>query len=66
MRYGSFAGRLPTVPPTPITPVPTGGRPWYRFPVPVDLLDRHRARLIEEDEVLLLMAAQIAAGGLLH
>jgi hypothetical protein len=34
--------------------------------VPADLAALQRQRLIEEDELLLLMAAQIAASGLLH
>ena len=63
-RYGSFAGRTSTSPETPI-PVAPSGRP-YRFPVPADLAALQRQRLIEEDELLLLMAAQIAASGLLH
>lgn len=65
-RYGSFDGRPEYLPPTP-GPIPgpglSGGR---RIHVPPALLDDLRQRLIDEDELLLLMAAFMAATGQLH
>jgi hypothetical protein len=58
------AGVATEVEPSPPSPGVIG--PPYRFHVPGDLSERYRRKLIEEDELLLLMAAQIVAAGLLH
>jgi hypothetical protein len=42
---------------------PAGAR---RMPVPPGVSERLRQQLIDEDELMLLMAAQIAAAGLLN
>jgi len=57
------AGAVPgqVEPPTP--PILGGGG---RYPVPPDLRAGFRRRLLAEDELMLLMAAQIAGAGLLH
>lgn len=59
-RYGSFAGRTGPGP----APTPSPG-PIGRMALPPRLVDELRLRRIEEDDVLLIIAAQIAAG-LLH
>lgn len=57
-RYGSFAGRAPTAPPPAPAPAPIGPIGSMRLPPHLAISLRHR--LIEEDDVLLLMAAQIS------
>lgn len=37
-----------------------------RIPVPPQVVDELRQQLIDEDELMILMAAQIAGSGLLH
>jgi len=41
-----------------------GGR--YLIPVPLDLREGFRRRLLAEDELMLLMAAAIVGSGLIH
>ena len=53
MRYGSFAGRVEVTPEPPVAPT-LGGGYW---PVPRRMRDALRDRRIEEDDLLLLMAA---------
>lgn len=61
------AAALPgSIQPEPPPRVIGGGRPLRRIPIPPQLTDQYRRRLIDEDELLVLMAAQIAASGLLH
>lgn len=65
---GGAGAQVDAEPPPPPAPPPplVGSRPRFRYPVPADLQALNRARLIDDDELLLLMAAQIAAAGLLH
>ncbi|MBP6514029.1 MAG: hypothetical protein KA224_02545 [Steroidobacteraceae bacterium] len=64
---GGAGAQIEVAPPPPAPPpTPIGSRPSFRYPVPADLQALNRARLIDDDELLLLMAAQIAAAGLLH
>lgn len=59
-RYGSFAGRVVVTPGPGPAPGPQGGS--MRMRLPRELVEAQRARRITEDDVLLLLAASIAAG----
>jgi hypothetical protein len=54
----------PTPAPTP-APAPAGGVGGFRFPIPALLVSRLAKQLIDEDELLMLMAKRIASAGLL-
>lgn len=62
---GGAGVHIEIAPPAP-SPFTGVSRPPRRLPVPPDLQALRLAQLIDDDELLLLMAAQIAASGLLH
>lgn len=59
-RYGSFSRIAPPVPPTPPSQ-PTGAR---RIQLPPAFIDQLRLQRIDEDDILLIIAAQISTGQL--
>lgn len=62
---GSDGGAEPPAPSP--APSPGGGiRPPYRFDMPPELIEAQRRRLIEDDELMLLILSQMTASGLLH
>lgn len=64
---GAAAG--PAVEPPAPSPAPSPGggiRPPYRFDMPPELVEAQRRRLIEDDELMLLILSQMTASGLLH
>lgn len=66
---GGAGAQIEVAPPTPdlgLVGWQHSPRRPLRLPVPPDLQAQRLALLIDDDELLLLMAAQIAATGLLH
>ena len=59
-RYGAFSGRVPPIPPVPPSQ-PIGGR---RIQLPSAFIDQLRLQRIDEDDILLIIAAQISTGQL--
>lgn len=58
-RYGSFANKTPFIPPAPTAPI--GGR---RIQLPFALIDELRFQRLDEDDLLLIIAAQIASNSI--
>lgn len=62
---GAAVGAPPPPPPPPPMPHPGGGV-GVRVRVPPAMLSDLQRQLIDEDELLVILAAQIAGAGLLH
>lgn len=59
-RYGQFGNKVPPIPPVP----PSGPIGVRRVQLPFALIDELRFQRLDEDDILLIIAAQIASNSI--